>query len=223
MSEPRKFVLEFPPFYKPRLRDHPMYSQWAMMLTRCRNRNYPDYMDWGGRGITVCKRWEFGEDGLSGFQCFYTDMGNKPTEAHTLDRVDNNGGYCKENCRWATGSQQANNRRSNRRLTYQGETLSMMDMAAKHGMNYYVLRNRVSRGWPTDLAMTIPLGHGYHPRKFAVGSQLPQAALTEPEVAEIRDRYTQGGIKMLELAKHYQVSVGTICLLVNRKTWKHVK
>ena len=76
------------------------------MKRRCLNKNTPKYKYWGGRGITICKEW-------LEFENFYRDMGERP-ENKSLDRIDNNKGYYKENCRWANIEQQANNRRNNR-------------------------------------------------------------------------------------------------------------
>lgn len=81
-----------------------IYSVWKNMIRRCESPRHPRYADYGGREIRVCKRWYK-------FENFYADMGDRPTPAHSLDRVDNDGNYCKENCRWATQQDQARNRR----------------------------------------------------------------------------------------------------------------
>jgi|ERR1035437_9183951 hypothetical protein len=82
----------------------PEHRSWAAMHTRCRNKNRPQWKDWGGRGITVCTEW-------SRFEQFLLDMGPRPSLKHTLDRIDVNSNYFKENCRWADRVTQNNNQR----------------------------------------------------------------------------------------------------------------
>ncbi len=119
------------------------YETWCSMKRRCQSDTTKNWSDYGGRGITICDRWKM-------FENFFFDMGEKP-EGMTLDRVDNNKGYSPENCRWASRTEQANNRRSNRWITYNGETLTLKQWAEKLGLNYRVIWARlVKSNWPIE-------------------------------------------------------------------------
>lgn len=108
------------------------FNSWRGMKARCLNPNDPRFKDYGGRGITVCERWNV-------FANFLADMGERP-EGTSLDRIDNTLGYSKENCRWAKPKDQQRNMRSNRMLTYAGKTQCMSAWAEELGLNRDVIR-----------------------------------------------------------------------------------
>ena len=116
------------------------YHSWQGMIGRCEYPHHPDYRNYGGRGISVCPRWR------KSFKDFMADMGPRPTKRHTIERIDTNGNYEPANCRWATQKEQQNNRRNNRLLTLNGETLTMAQWAERIGITIYALYQRLERG-----------------------------------------------------------------------------
>lgn len=142
--------------------DEPIYTTWLSMRGRCSNPTDKGYPHYGGRGIKVCAQWE------SSFEGFLSDMGERPS-GMSLDRIDVNGDYTPENCRWATVDQQARNKRNTVRLTWRGETRSMSDWADITGLPYALLCGRHQIGWPDDAILTTPkMMPGAH--AFARGS-----------------------------------------------------
>ena len=127
-------------------RIHPIYNAWVAMRARCQNPNTVMFNDYGGRGIRVDPVW-------NDFEQFRKDMEPTWKKGLSLDRIDNHGPYSPVNCRWATLKEQANNTRRSRRLTFQGETLTMAQWAEKLGLNYNTLDKRLKIGWPLDRAL----------------------------------------------------------------------
>lgn len=120
----------------------PTYRTWKSMKQRCLNPKTPNYKNYGGRGIGICKRW-------LKFENFLADMGERPA-GKTIDRIDNDKNYCKENCKWATFKEQALNRRSSVRLAFKGKTLCITEWAEKLKVKPYILYNRLRRGWSIE-------------------------------------------------------------------------
>lgn len=107
----------------------PEYRCWVRIRTRCYDPKCNYYHNYGGRGIRVCERW------LDGFENFFADMGPKPSPKHSIDRIDNNGNYEPDNCRWALKQEQDNNRRTNRFITHNGVTLTLTQWARRLGVS----------------------------------------------------------------------------------------
>lgn len=126
---------------------HPLYDTWAEMHRRCKDPRRPKYRRYGGRGITVDPRWD-------DFEAFVADMGDKPSTRHSLDRIDNDGPYSPENCRWATPKEQA---RSADRVLHvveiNGRENTLWSWARLLGIPYNTLHKAVSRGEDPRLAI----------------------------------------------------------------------
>ncbi|MCK5601423.1 hypothetical protein KAR91_06135 [Candidatus Pacearchaeota archaeon] len=136
----------------------PTYISWVAMLQRCNNPKGPAYHNYGGRGIKVCDRW-------LKFENFLCDMGERP-EGMSIEREDNDKGYELGNCKWATVKEQSRNRRTNRRLTYNGETKTVVEWSETVGISAGIIGSRLYAGWTIERALTEPVNHkrGQHER-----------------------------------------------------------
>lgn len=129
----------------------PEYRTWTHMIGRCHNETDGSYYRYGGRGIYVCDRWRYS------YENFRDDMGKRP-RGKSIDRwPDNDGPYAPWNCRWATQLEQCRNMRTNRLITFRGETLCLIDMAAKYDLKRATLGARLDSGWSVEEALTTPL------------------------------------------------------------------
>ena len=127
------------------------YISWYNMIQRCINPKNKDYPNYGGRGIIVCKRW-------MKFENFLEDMGEHPGKGYSIDRIDNDGNYCKENCRWANIKQQSRNKRNSIFITYKNKTQLLIEWAEEFNINYSTLCSRIfMRGWSIEKALTTPV------------------------------------------------------------------
>lgn len=131
-----------------------LYRIWKVVKNRCLNPNTPDYKKWyGGRGITICEEWK------NNFQAFYDwAMANGYNDTLSIDRIDENGNYCPENCRWATPKVQASNKRNVPRITYKGETHCLAEWSEILNIPLNVLRSRKHSGWTTERMFEQPVG-----------------------------------------------------------------
>jgi hypothetical protein len=136
--------------YSHRMTGTKIHGVWTTMLNRCRNPKMLKYRDYGARGIKVCERWKK-------FENFYEDMGQCPADGMSIDRIDTNGDYCKENCRWATAEEQALNTRRNRLVTFNGKTLPMSIWCKRFDLIYSTAINRLNKGMPAEqiFAMSV--------------------------------------------------------------------
>lgn len=131
-------------------RRSPEYRSWESMKSRCYNSSDPAYSRYGGRGIYVCNEWKLS------FEAFFCDMGVREKNT-TLDRIDVNGSYCKENCRWATPAVQCRNKSTNRIIEFDGVKITLVELVDKTNIPYHRLHERiVRRGWSVVDAITKP-------------------------------------------------------------------
>lgn len=125
------------------------HQSWRGMIERCTNPNHRNYKDYGGRGITVCDRWKT-------YLNFKEDMGERPLNM-SIGRIDNDKGYCKENCEWQDKITQANNTRSNVKVTAFGETMSAREWQLRTGVNSERILKRIRMGWTGERAVSTPV------------------------------------------------------------------
>jgi hypothetical protein len=131
--------------FKHGLSKDPIYRVWRSMISRCTNPNQACWRNYGGRGILVCDRW-------NSFENFIEDMGPRPSPQHSIDRIDVNGDYEPNNCRWATKEEQSANRRDNKLVTFRGELIPLFLAAKASGVPVVRFRARVRIGYSADEA-----------------------------------------------------------------------
>lgn len=134
----------------PQRYNEPTMLTWRSMMSRCYNPNSSRYESHGNRGITVCDRWH-------DFNNFLSDMGERPSRNYSLDRINNDGNYTPENCRWATPKQQSRNTRRNRKITIDGQTFCVAEWSEISGIKQDTILARLKSGWNTQDAVFAPL------------------------------------------------------------------
>jgi hypothetical protein len=128
------------------------YRAWKAIKTRCTNPNQKQWKDYGGRGIRMCQEW------TDSFEAFYAHIGPAPSDQHTIERKETSKGYEPGNVRWATKLEQARNKRSNRMLTFNGQTRCVTEWGEITGIGGRTLAKRLHDGWSINDALTIPKG-----------------------------------------------------------------
>jgi len=153
---------------------HPKeYRAWVHMKTRCSNPNYPMFHRYGGRGITVCDEW------MSNFENFLRDMGESPSDEHSLERLDTDGNYDPSNCIWASQLDQQNNRGNNRIICIGGVEKTAAAWAREYGIAYLTFMRRIYLGWDVIDALT------HKPGKSRYRYHTPEGVFsTQREVAQ---------------------------------------
>lgn len=132
-------------------RSIPEYAIWKSMRQRCNNGRGRDKIHYQDRGIKVCDRWN------TSFENFLEDMGRRPEGRYSIDRIDVNGDYEPNNCRWADDKTQANNTTRNHFITHNNETLTVSQWADKIGIPYKTFRSRMDNGWDMDKIINTPI------------------------------------------------------------------
>ena len=187
----------------------PEYRIWCGMRRRCSpggsDEQRKHYFD---RGIRVCKEWL----GAGGFEPFFSEIGERPTDAHTLDRIDNDQGYRPGNVRWATRLVQARNTRSNRLLTLRDKTQTVSEWEEETGLP---ISQRLHDGWSDVDAITRPMR-----KKRATGKT--NKKLTDADVIEIHRRIKNGERPYAQMARDYGVSQSLISHIKRGKTRRHL-
>lgn len=128
-----------------------LYNIWSLMKERCYNSKRKEYCNYGGRGIAVCTEW------MEAANFIEWSLNNGYSEDLTLDRIDNNGNYCPENCRWVSKKVQMGNRRNNHIIEFNGERKTITQLAEENGLTYYQLYKRLKLGWDIEKAVSEPI------------------------------------------------------------------
>jgi hypothetical protein len=182
------------------MKNKELLSIWRAMHNRCYNSHQKAYRNYGGRGIVVDSRWH----GKDGFDAFVSDMGERPIGG-TIERVDNDGPYCPENCKWATRLEQSKNKRNTRFITANGKTKHLADWARVLGCNPAAILARIYAGMSEAEAVTKPI------------PERPNAKLTMDNAEYVRQTYPMKTAQ--QLATELGVSKKTVLNIIHNRTF----
>ena len=187
----------------------PEYFIWSRMKQRCCNPKDAAFPRYGGRGIYVCDEWR------GSFTLFLADMGERPTPAHSIDRIDNDGPYSPNNCRWATHEVQADNRRCT--IKIDGKTPAQI--AEETGISVGTIRVRYRKGWDANrIQSKTKFRKGLVGRPVGRGSANSNAKLKEADVLAIRKARAEG-MHRKDIAPMFGVSEALIGAICTGKRW----
>ena len=165
------------------------HNSWSHMILRCYSPTLKSYPNYGGRGITVCDRWR------TSFTDFLADMGPRPGERYSIDRIDVNGNYEPGNCRWAPLSEQRRNSRDTVFVQYGDRRVKLADLADELGVKLETLRSRLVIGWPIEKAIEQPKTKpGRKPKSVVEAVPLPSAIKTGDEITRPRGAVAYGSL-----------------------------
>lgn len=186
-----------------------IYTEWQGMKGRCYNEKSKNYPKWGGRGIKVCDEW------LNDFEAFRDwALSNGYSADLTLDRIDNDGDYSPDNCRWATNKEQCNNRRSNIVVKYEGKEYTLYQLCALLELDYGTIHARYARGDRGD-DLIRPSGEIKNPSR---GAKNNNNKITE-ETARAIKKDLSSGIKAIEIVRKHEVSKNIVYDIKRGKAW----
>lgn len=176
----------------------PEYRAWTGMIQRCENPKNDAFKSYGGRGIKVCKRWRLS------FESFLEDAGYRPSDKHTIERIDVNKGYSKSNVCWATRLEQQRNRRNSLYVDYKGERVLLKKLSEKLGIKYDTLRGRMRWGMKKPLDKPADYARHYYTFQGKTLSNVQWAKKIGIDPETLRDRLKAGWSLKLALTTKKQ-------------------
>ena len=171
------------------------HKTWNRMKKRCYDDSDISFARYGGRNINVCDEW------LNSFDKFLEDMGTRPSKQHSIDRIDNNLGYSKENCKWSTAKEQANNKENNRIIEHNGLSMTISQWGDRVNINTHTLYSRIKNGWDIEKSLTTP----------------SHEKISHTDRCNNIIEYNGEKKKIKEWSKHAEVSVPTFYARIKRR------
>lgn len=200
-----------------------LYSLWIHMRQRCNYEKDANYEYYGARGIRVCSEWE---NNFDSFKIWALNNGysEKPNDRGvntvTIDRIDVNGDYCPENCRFVDSKIQSRNRRSNVNVEFNGKVITLIELSEITKFPYKTIRDRWTRGERDVDRLIRPLAD-QKDRNHRLGEKHHSSKLTESDVREIRALH-ENNYTNKRIAEIYSLDPSSVRAIIIRKTWKHV-